>query len=201
MTLVIEDREVLEAVVEDRRRSPQDGEARQRERLAGELGGDLLDVVVVEVAVAARPDELAGLEVALLRHHVREQRVGGDVERHAEEDVGAALVELARQPPVRDVELEERVAGRQFHPRDVADVPRRHDQPPRVGVAPDLGDELRDLVDVAAVGCRASCATGGRRPGRGCRRHQPTRPRWSRRPPAASGRWTRRAGGTRGARG
>ena len=39
------------------------------------------------------------LEVALLRQHVRQQRVARDVERHAEEDVGAALVELAAEQP------------------------------------------------------------------------------------------------------
>ena len=71
-------------------------------RLRGELQLDLRRMVVVEMAVAAGPDEVADVEVALLRHHVREQRIAGDVERHAEEDVGAALVELAgqlRRPP------------------------------------------------------------------------------------------------------
>jgi radical SAM superfamily enzyme len=56
-------------------------------------------MVEVQVAVAPRPDELPDAEVALLRDHVREQRVGCDIERHAEEDVGAALVHLARQLP------------------------------------------------------------------------------------------------------
>ena len=55
--------------------------------VARELGVDLLQVIEVEVAVAAGPDEVADVEVALLRHHVRQQRVGRDVERHAEEDV------------------------------------------------------------------------------------------------------------------
>ena len=64
------------------------------DQLAGELQIDLLEVVLVDVA--AGPDEFADVEVALLREHVGEQGVG-DVERHAEEEVGAALVELARQ--------------------------------------------------------------------------------------------------------
>jgi hypothetical protein len=54
-------------------------------------------VVAVDVAVAAGPDEVADVQVALLRQHVRQQRVAGDVEGHAQEDVGAALVELAAQ--------------------------------------------------------------------------------------------------------
>jgi hypothetical protein len=64
-------------------------------------------------------------QVALLRDHVREQRVAGDVERHAQEDVGAALVQLAGQLAVGDVELEEGVAGRQRHLRDVGRRSRR----------------------------------------------------------------------------
>jgi hypothetical protein len=54
-------------------------------------------VVAVDVAVAAGPDEVAHVQVALLRHHVGQQRVAGDVEGHAQEDVGAALVELAAE--------------------------------------------------------------------------------------------------------
>jgi hypothetical protein len=54
-------------------------------------------MVAVDMAVAAGPDEVADVEVALLREHVREQGVARDVERHAEEDVGAALVELAAE--------------------------------------------------------------------------------------------------------
>ena len=70
-------------------------------------------MIQVQVAIAARPDELTGLEVTLLRHHVGEQRIGGDVERHAEQRIGAALVQLARQPPVGHIELEQRMARQQ----------------------------------------------------------------------------------------
>ena len=59
------------------------------------MRGNLLGVVVVNVAIAAGPDEVAYIEIALLRDHVREQGVAGDVERHAEEEVGAALIKLA----------------------------------------------------------------------------------------------------------
>ena len=54
-------------------------------------------------------------ESGLLGHHVGEQRVAGDVERNAEEHVGAALVQLAGELAVGDVELEESVARRQGH--------------------------------------------------------------------------------------
>ena len=103
------------------------------------------------MGVAERVHELARPEAADLRHHRGEQRVGGDVERHAEEDVGAALVELAREPPLRDAELEERVAGRQRHAVEIGRVPRRDDVAARIGILPDRLDDARDLVDRAAV--------------------------------------------------
>ena len=75
--------------------------------------------------VAEGVDELAGLQAGDLRHHHGQQRIGGDVERHAEEDVGGALVELAGELAVGDVELEQAVAGRQRLLVDVGRVPGR----------------------------------------------------------------------------
>jgi len=63
---------------------------------AGELLASLLQVVHVEVAVASRPHEVSGFQFAGLGQHVRQEGIGGDVERDAEEDVRAALIELAR---------------------------------------------------------------------------------------------------------
>ena len=95
--------------------------------------------------------ELAGPEPGHLGDHHREQRVGRDVERHPDEDVRAALVDLAREPPLRDVELEQEMAGRQGHAVELGDVPRGDDVPPRVRVAADPLHDLRDLVDAATV--------------------------------------------------
>src|SRR5688572_9430563 len=64
---VTDDLEVLEAVVEDRIRLAVDHQRGQRARLAGELQLRLLQVVVVQVHVAADPHELADGQVALLR--------------------------------------------------------------------------------------------------------------------------------------
>src|SRR5580765_8645571 len=110
MGIVMFEREIAEAEVEDRGHRGVQGHGGQRPRLARELEAGLLDMVRIEVDVAEGEDELAGLKLAHLSDHERQQRVGSDVERHAEKDVGAALVELARQPAIRDVELEERVA-------------------------------------------------------------------------------------------
>ena len=132
-----------------------DLEARQRQWFAGELFARLIEMVAVKVAIAARPDEISDLEIALLRDHVRQQCIGGDVERHAQEEVGAALVQLAAEAAVgRDVELEQRVAGRQGHLVGLPRVPARDDQAPAGGVAADLLDDPADLVD-AVVRVRA----------------------------------------------
>ena len=108
-------------------------------------------MVHVDVRVTTSPDEFAHLQVALLRHHVREQRVAGDVERHAEEHVCAALVQLARQLAVGDVELEQRVTGCQRHLRVVGGVPGRDDDAPRIRILLQQLDHFTDLVDGAAV--------------------------------------------------
>ena len=42
--------------------------------------------------IAQGVHKVAGLEAAYLGDHQRQQRIGRDIERHAEENVGAALV-------------------------------------------------------------------------------------------------------------
>src|SRR3954468_6145457 len=78
--------------------------------LAGELEFGLFEVIGVKVQVAESGDEFAGFQAADLRDHKREQGVRGDIEWHAEEKVGAALVKLATQPAIEHEELEEHVA-------------------------------------------------------------------------------------------
>jgi hypothetical protein len=86
------------------------------------------------VGIAQGVDEVADLEARHLGHHVGEQRIGRDVERHAEEHIGRALVELAGQSTVRHVELEERMAGCEGHVGEVGDVPRADDVPAGVRI-------------------------------------------------------------------
>ena len=66
----------------------------KRTRLARELKPSLLQMVGVEMEVTECVDEFLGFQSADLRHHEREQGVGGDVEGDAEEEIRAALVEL-----------------------------------------------------------------------------------------------------------
>ena len=164
------------------------------------LQARLLEVVEIEVRVAERVDELAGLQAGHLRHHHRQQRVGRDVERHAEEDVGGALVELARQPALGDVELEQAVARRQRHLVDVGRVPRGDDQAARVRIAPDHRPPRWRSGRWCGRPAPATSATAGRRPGRGRRARRPIRPRCARRCRSGTRCWCRRRG-TRAARG
>ena len=125
--------------------------ARKRPRRAPELLARLLEVVQIEVRIAQRQDELAALEAGDLGDHQREQGVGGDVERHAEKKIRAALVHLAGQPAFGDIELEQRVAGRQRHALDVGRIPRAHDVAPRFRFFSQAFDDPGDLVDLPAL--------------------------------------------------
>ena len=151
MGLVADQLEVLEAEVEQILHLGIQLHARQRQRLAGQLQVGLLQVVGVQVAIAAGPDELARLQAGDLRHHQGQQSVAGDVEGYAEEDVRRTLVELAAELAVGDVELEQRVAGRQGHLVDQRRVPGGDDQPARVRILLQHRHQVGDLVDVAAV--------------------------------------------------
>lgn len=68
---VVHELEVLELVVEDAVRLA-DLHGRERVRVTCELFGHLFDVVVVDVGVTRRPDELAEFEPHLLGHHHRQ---------------------------------------------------------------------------------------------------------------------------------
>ena len=104
--------------------------------------------------IAQRMDKLPGPQPARLGHHHRQQRIGGDVERHAEKRVGTPLIQLARQPPPGHVELEQHMARRQGHLLDLRDVPRRDQDPPRLGIRADQLLGPGDLVHHPAVGPR-----------------------------------------------
>ena len=114
----------------------------------------LIQVVQIEMGIAEGVDELARIEIADMGDEMGQERVARDVERNAEENIGAALVELARKPAVGDVELEQTVARRQGHRVELADIPRAYDEAPRVGFGADFLDHAGDLVHRRAVGLR-----------------------------------------------
>src|SRR3989338_1573610 len=88
-------REILELELENISHARIEQHRRQRARLTQQLLARLFHVVRINVRIAKGVHEITWLESAYLRHHQREQCVGGDVERYAEENVRAALVELA----------------------------------------------------------------------------------------------------------
>ena len=119
---------------------------RQRTRFALELQLRLLNVVGVKMQIAERVNKIARLQTADLRDHPREQRVAGDVERHAQKNIRATLVKLAAQLAVAHVKLEQRVARRQRHAVNVRNIPGADNQPAAVGIFFDLFDHRRDLI-------------------------------------------------------
>ncbi len=82
---------------------------------------------------------------------MRQQCVAGDVERHTEEHVAAALSHDDRQHAVRHVELEHVVAWFQRHLGKLVGPPGGHDDATRVGVAYERVHHLGDLVHFTAV--------------------------------------------------
>jgi hypothetical protein len=55
---------------------------------------------------------------------------------------------------VRDVELEQAMTRRQRHLVDFRRVPRRNDVAARIRVVDDAGNQVGDLIDMAAVSRR-----------------------------------------------
>ena len=123
MRVVAFEREILVLEVEQVLHRGIDAHRSQFARLARELFARLVEVIKVKVGIAEGVDEIAELESADLRDHHRQQRIRSDVERHAEENIGAALIKLAREFGVSDVKLEKRMAWHQRHLVEVADVP------------------------------------------------------------------------------
>lgn len=74
MRVVVDELDIFEGVVEDGIRLSE-VEGWVRTRLPRELFPHLIVVVVVDVRVTARPDELTDLQPGLLCHHVRQQSV------------------------------------------------------------------------------------------------------------------------------
>lgn len=69
-----------------------------------------------------------------------------------QEDIGAALVELAAELAIGHIELEEGVAGHERHLVQFGHVPGADDDAAAVRVALELFDDFGNLVDMRAVG-------------------------------------------------
>ena len=150
MRVVAFEFKILELEIKDAVDFAIDDEARCLARVAGELGFHLLHMVGVDMRVAHGVDELPRFVARHMGEHFQQERVGGDVEGHAEEHIGGALVELQVHGAVLDADLPERVTGRERHVVNLAWVPGRDDEAAAVGVVFNLLNEVRDLVGGAA---------------------------------------------------
>ena len=108
-------------------------------------------MIFVKVYIAKSVNELSCFQAADLRHHHGEQGIGGDVERHAEEDIGRALVQLAGEFAIGHVKLEEGVAGAERHLGQLSHIPGADEDAAGVGIVFDGLYSLCDLID-GAVG-------------------------------------------------
>src|SRR5258706_9619086 len=149
--IVADQRKILELEVVDVLYGRIELHSRQRAGFTGELQTSLLHMIIVKVQIAKRMNESARLQIANLRHHHREQGIGGEVEWNAKEKIRAALVKLATQLILVDEELEHDVAGGKRHLLDFCNIPRAHDQTPAIGTFADLFDYVINLIDGPAV--------------------------------------------------
>ncbi|MNY59332.1 hypothetical protein D3C86_1957690 [compost metagenome] len=67
-------------------------------------------MVVVNVSIAQRVDKVTDFQANNLCDHMHQQRIRGNVEGNAQEDIGRTLIQLASQLTIGHVELEHRVA-------------------------------------------------------------------------------------------
>ena len=100
---------------------------REGARLTAELSRHLLEMIYIDMSVSCSVDKFSRLETAYLCNHHCQKGVGSDIERNSEEDVSAALVELAGEFSVSDIELEEGVTRREGHLFHFSYVPGRDD--------------------------------------------------------------------------
>src|ERR1700736_505781 len=108
-------------------------------------------MVVVKMEVAESMDEIARRKIDNLRQHHREQRVRCNVERDAEKQIGAALIELTTQLTVLHIKLKEDMTRRQRHLFNFGRVPRAHYQTAAIRIFFDLCDDVVDLIDSDTV--------------------------------------------------
>jgi len=101
------------------------------------------------VSVSWRMHELPGLQIVDLGHHQDQEGVGGDVEGYVREHVGTALVQLAGEPSLGRIKLEQAVTGRQGRPLEISRVPCVHDHSSGGGIPPQRIEKLGNLIDAA----------------------------------------------------
>ena len=108
--MIIDDLEVLELVIQDRCWLALYDQPGKWPRLAFKLLLHAFHLIQVDVTVPPGPDEVAGLEIALLRHHAGQEGILRYVEDLPHRRIARPLEQQAGQASTSNVELEKRVA-------------------------------------------------------------------------------------------
>ena len=103
-------------------------------------------MIAVEMDIAAHPDQLPGLQIALLRQHPDEQRRAPQVEGQPQRDIAAALIEQAGETVTRNMELVALVAGGQRHRVQFGDIPAFNDMAAAARIVAQAFHHLGNLV-------------------------------------------------------
>ena len=74
-----------------------DFNAGQIARAALKLRARLVNMIEIEMRVAQRMHEITGFQIAHLRQHLRQQRIGSNIERHAKENISRTFKTLDRK--------------------------------------------------------------------------------------------------------
>ena len=98
-------------------------QCRKRKRVSADLLSSLVEVIHVQMRISEGMNECSRLKSTHLSHHVCQQRIGGNVEWNAEEDISASLVQLTIQLAIGDMELEEGMTRHQCHLIEFTNVP------------------------------------------------------------------------------
>ncbi|MNV78950.1 hypothetical protein D3C71_1724750 [compost metagenome] len=142
MVPVIHKFEVIERVIENAVRLAADNQLRQLVRLTGQLGRHLLQMIGVDVHIAARPNKFTRCKSRLMGDHMGQQRIAGNIERKTEERVHRSHGQHAAQLAVRHIELKDEMAGRQLHLVNLPDIPGADDMSAGIGASADRFNNL-----------------------------------------------------------
>ena len=74
-------------------------------RRTSQLFLESIHVIEVHMCITNGMNKFTRLEARYLSHHVRQQRIGGDIKRHAKPQIGGALIHLTRELILGRVDL------------------------------------------------------------------------------------------------
>src|SRR5271165_1203734 len=122
-------------------------QGRQWARRAAQLLTDLLEMIPIDVDVSESMNKFSRRHTANNGNHLGQQCIGRNVERDTQKQVSAPLIQLTAQSSFLNVKLEHHVTGWQRHLPNLPWVPGGNNEPPTVGVFPNIRDQPFQLID------------------------------------------------------